>query len=99
MWVDRKKRCRAKWRTITTSSSVKRNAGGSDARRNRGRRIGATSDCVSMQTLYRAATTAGRKRRIGKTQQPIRGMSRPVAASRGQAGTANLKRGLVADLL
>jgi hypothetical protein len=34
----------------------------------------------------RAAKTAGRKRRIGKTQQPSRGMSRPVAASRGRPG-------------
>jgi hypothetical protein len=43
MWVDRKKRWRASCRTIATSSSVTRNAGGSDARRNRGRRIGAAN--------------------------------------------------------
>jgi hypothetical protein len=50
--VDLKNRYRASWRTITTSSSVSRKAGGSDARRNRGRRDATASVWVSIQILY-----------------------------------------------
>src|SRR5205807_2646328 len=57
MWVERRKRNCATWRTISTSSSVRRKAGGSDARRNRGLRIG-LSTATSMLPLYQLADTA-----------------------------------------
>ena len=47
--------------SMIMSSSVRRKAGGSDARRNRGQRIGATTVCVSMWKLYRRVAAGRRK--------------------------------------
>src|SRR5882672_3039296 len=62
MWVDRRKRNRASWRTISTSSSVTRKAGGSDARRNRGLRVDLSTAATSMRQLYQAQDAASRDR-------------------------------------
>src|SRR5437870_836088 len=61
MWVERRKRNRARWRTISTSSSVRRKAGGSDARRNRGLLVCLSAAAPFMRQLYQtsAATSPG----------------------------------------
>jgi rhamnose utilization protein RhaD (predicted bifunctional aldolase and dehydrogenase) len=62
--VDLISRYRATWRTISTSSSVRRKGGGSDARRNRGLRVWLSAAATSMSQLYQASDTQAWSRRV-----------------------------------
>jgi hypothetical protein len=70
MCVDRRKRCRASKRRMTTSSSVTRKDGGCDARRNRGRRVRFVFVTSCMSNRTRTNVSVGH--RSSRVQQKVK---------------------------